>query len=567
MWGRVQADVHGDILLHHLPVLQALCSSRVNRHWHACCAAIFNPAEMRVACGRGLLLRAGDGGYDDDGSSSPDPQAAVAFAHAIRTSFSLHIVSKTVSSPWRGALVSQSRPEHFLRVDVPVPVVTRMRDELLSHFSRLCSRWFFNIDFELAQCVMGAGAAGASDHKGRRRMATMFQLYEITHAVILLEKALGRQEQEMPPPAAAGGHRAHRDVDRAPPNLFRAFWMVAASLADPDRRSVVPLATVVRALAYDMGDLTATLGDSWFVQREILRGLRKRLDRDHFIRCAVAIVDALPADSAAYFEQWGLQTALSDLTLDDDEVRSFCYAVAESRNPCTLHNEAVLGAVFAACAFTGEFWVKMTPVLVRTGPEHAVYASAFLRHLSDQQFDLAMLSNYLLFVVHNAPFAVKLKFFKLCIDRSADIALAHSPPQLQPVVDTEEDGAQGEQDEDEEEDNDNEDEEEDNDNEDEATEYAQPLPQTQQQLELQLQGAPEDGDAHAPDVPAPSNGGGGRTLTKWALAHGLLAPDRITLLVRASSKSAAFWRWCIGQMIDASPMQWAHQLEALSMHR
>ena len=61
MLGRVQADVHGDIVLHHLPVLQALRTAGVNRYWRACCAALFDPTAMRAACGRGLLRQGGLG--------------------------------------------------------------------------------------------------------------------------------------------------------------------------------------------------------------------------------------------------------------------------------------------------------------------------------------------------------------------------------------------------------------------------------------------------------------------------------------------------------------------------
>ena len=38
-------------------------------------------------------------------------------------------------------------------------------------------------------------------------------------------------------------------------------------------------------------------------------------------------------------------------------------------------------------------------------------------HISAQGFTQDMLSNYLLFVCHNVPFATKLRFLKMCIDR------------------------------------------------------------------------------------------------------------------------------------------------------
>ena len=126
-------------------------------------------------------------------------------------------------------------------------------------------------------------------------------------------------------------------------------------------------------------------------------------------------------DGTNMFEQFGLQETLSDLTLDDNETRAFCHTMSTAQDGA-LEDYVSLGVVVAtmsSCVYAGEFWSGVVPRIVDQLRRRAcaTYLEAFIRHISAQGFTQDMLSNYLLFVCHNVPFATKLRFLKMCIDR------------------------------------------------------------------------------------------------------------------------------------------------------
>ena len=251
-------------------------------------------------------------------------------------------------------------------------------------------------------------------------------------------------------------------------------------------------------------------------------------------------------------------------TLDDDETRDFCHTMSTAQDGA-LDDYAsmdVVVATMACCVYTGDFWSGVVPRIVdrlrrRASP---TYLEAFVRHISAQLFTQEMLTNYLLFVCHNVPFATKLRFLKMCIDRASDFCTSSVAASAMAAMAA----LPGEGEEEEEED-------------EEEGEGAHIDATVQvEHNEIDAEGADDDDDEEEEGELEEGGADGASVvvepllrqfMTSASLARGLLNPDRVALLSRSSNKSGDFWRWCIGKMLSSSAQQWQHTLSALSMHR
>ncbi len=602
-------DTHGEMLL-MLPTMCALRSGGVSKFWRAQVGALFRAAGVLSVVGRRrLLLLSRELPHGGHRIPEPDIRAACDMAAAIRSSFALRICP--------GTMFSRPSPDgcDFIRRAVPFAVIGRVRRAVLDQFSRLTSVWFQGLDWKAA-----ADASSRSSRAGDREgaLATM-RIYEITSAIAQLQRVLSQTLAKSTSHVQGGAGASVGEANATTSttttttttisefktefktsNLFRAFWMICRFACVKENapgidggnasETSIRVALLVRALSNDLvgGQELQGGGDPWCVAREIIRGLRKKKRElgsvdgdggdDQFQRCVAAIVNFLPcgADdrendavvgSDNPFNQFGLQEVLSDLTLNDDEIRSFCHTMSTAQDGA-LDDYAsleVVVATMACCVYTGDFWSGVVPRIVDRLRRRAcpIYLEAFVRHVSAQLFTQDMLTNYLLFVCHNVPFATKLRFLKMCIDRASEFCTSRMAAAAVAAMVALPGAVEEEEDEEEEE-------------EDgggsggeggggegvHALETAQVEHNNLDAMEEEeIGGGGPIGGSVAVEQPLL------QYMTSAGLAQGLLNSDRVALLGRSSNKSGDFWRWCIGKMVSSSAQQWQHTLSALSMHR